>query len=122
MGWEGDTVFRQNRMMEWGDWRSNLRGAGDVRLTRGDKLPFDDGFFDAVMSWNDQLNGITVFRSIIVFALDYERPMIEAVNEAIAEALPLLLTGDENGFMTKVALKTAPFRAADDRKNDKESE
>jgi PTH1 family peptidyl-tRNA hydrolase len=51
------------------------------------------------------------------FAKD-ERPMIEDVNEAIAEALPLLLNGDENGFMTKVALKTAPTRV----KNDKESE
>ena len=28
MSWEGDTVFRQNRMMEWGSWRENLVGAG----------------------------------------------------------------------------------------------
>ena len=31
---------------------ANARGAGDVRLTRGDRLPFDDNFFDAVMSWH----------------------------------------------------------------------
>jgi SAM-dependent methyltransferase len=31
---------------------ANARGAGDVRLTRGDRLPFDDGYFDAVMSWH----------------------------------------------------------------------
>jgi len=43
------------------------------------------------------------------FAKD-ERPMVEAVSDAIADALPMLLTGDEAGFMNKVALKTAPFR------------
>jgi peptidyl-tRNA hydrolase, PTH1 family len=43
------------------------------------------------------------------FAKD-ERPMVEAVSDAIAEAIPMLLTGDEAGFMNKVALKTAPFR------------
>ncbi|HET9149101.1 MAG TPA: aminoacyl-tRNA hydrolase [Alphaproteobacteria bacterium] len=47
------------------------------------------------------------------FAKD-ERPLIEAVNDAISEAFPLLLKGDEAGFMTKVALKTAPLRAKDD--------
>ena len=52
------------------------------------------------------------------FAKD-ERPMIEAVNDAIAEALPLLLNGDEAGFMTRVALKTEPFRVKND---DKDSE
>jgi peptidyl-tRNA hydrolase, PTH1 family len=43
------------------------------------------------------------------FAKD-ERPMVKAVSDAIAEAIPMLLTGDEAGFMNKVALKTAPFR------------
>lgn len=43
------------------------------------------------------------------FAKD-ERPLIEAVNDAVADALPALLSGDEAGFMNKVALKTAPFR------------
>jgi peptidyl-tRNA hydrolase, PTH1 family len=43
------------------------------------------------------------------FAKD-ERPMVEAVSDAIAEAIPMLLTGDEAGFMNKFALKTAPFR------------
>ena len=52
------------------------------------------------------------------FAKD-ERPMIEAVNDAIAEALPLLLNGDEAGFMTRVALKSEPFRVKND---DKDSE
>lgn len=28
MGWEGDTVFRQNRMQAWGSWPSNLEAAG----------------------------------------------------------------------------------------------
>jgi ubiquinone/menaquinone biosynthesis C-methylase UbiE len=31
---------------------ANARGAGDVRLTKGDALPFEDSFFDAVMSWH----------------------------------------------------------------------
>jgi PTH1 family peptidyl-tRNA hydrolase len=39
-----------------------------------------------------------------------ERPMIDAIDDAIAEAFPLLLKGDEAGFMNRVALKTAPFR------------
>jgi PTH1 family peptidyl-tRNA hydrolase len=43
------------------------------------------------------------------FAKD-EKPMVEAVGDAIAEALPMLLKGDEAGFMNKVALKTAPYR------------
>lgn len=28
MGWEGDTVYRQNRMEAWGSWPENLEGAG----------------------------------------------------------------------------------------------
>ena len=31
---------------------ARARGAGDVRLTTGDRLPFEDGFFDAVLSWH----------------------------------------------------------------------
>jgi peptidyl-tRNA hydrolase, PTH1 family len=55
------------------------------------------------------------------FAKD-ERPMIDDLNDAIAEAMPLLLKSDENGFMTRVALKTAPARPKNEPKNDKESE
>ena len=51
-----------------------------------------------------------------------ERPLFDAVNEAIAEALPLLIDGDDTAFMTKVALKTAPLRQKpDDEKSDGES-
>ena len=28
MGWEGDTVYRQNRMMNWGSWQENLDAVG----------------------------------------------------------------------------------------------
>jgi putative heme-binding domain-containing protein len=28
MGWEGDTVYRQNRMENWGSWRENLDAVG----------------------------------------------------------------------------------------------
>src|SRR5262249_7502149 len=31
---------------------ANARGAGDIRLRDGHRLPFDDGFFDAAMSWH----------------------------------------------------------------------
>jgi SAM-dependent methyltransferase len=31
---------------------ANRSGAGDVRHTRGDSLPFEDEFFDAAMSWH----------------------------------------------------------------------
>jgi peptidyl-tRNA hydrolase, PTH1 family len=51
------------------------------------------------------------------FAKD-ERPMVDAVSDAIADALPLLLKGDEAGFMNKVALKTAPYRADNGTGND----
>jgi SAM-dependent methyltransferase len=31
---------------------ANASGAGDVRHTTGDRLPFDDDYFDAIMSWH----------------------------------------------------------------------
>ena len=37
-----------------------------------------------------------------------DRSWIEPLLDAIAEALPLLVEGDEGGFMTKVALRTRP--------------
>ncbi len=37
-----------------------------------------------------------------------DRPWLEATLGAIAEALPLLIDGDESGFMNKITLATAP--------------
>lgn len=47
-GWQTFGVDFSEQAVE----NANMRGAGDVRHTRGDKLPFEDGFFDAVMSWH----------------------------------------------------------------------
>ena len=32
MGWEGDTVYRQNRMMNWGSWQENLDAVGATTI------------------------------------------------------------------------------------------
>jgi len=39
-----------------------------------------------------------------------DRPWLETLLPAIAEALPLMVTGDDNRFMTKLALLTKPPR------------
>jgi putative heme-binding domain-containing protein len=61
MGWEGDTVFRQNRMMEWGDWRSNLRGAGATTL----------------FAWFGQVEALDLTRTPEEFATAYEKLLRE---------------------------------------------
>ncbi len=45
-----------------------------------------------------------------------DRPWLEATVGAVAEALPLLITGDESGFMNKVTLTRAPPRQAMEKK------
>ncbi|MEE8623274.1 MAG: aminoacyl-tRNA hydrolase [Alphaproteobacteria bacterium] len=45
-----------------------------------------------------------------------DRPWVEATVGAVAEALPLLITGDESGFMNKVTLTRAPPRQAMEKK------
>ena len=45
-----------------------------------------------------------------------DRPWLEATVGAVAEALPLLITGDESGFMNKVTLTGAPPRQAMEKK------
>ena len=37
-----------------------------------------------------------------------ERPLIEKLLSALAEALPLLVNGDENGFMNKISVLVSP--------------
>jgi putative heme-binding domain-containing protein len=61
LGWEGDTVFRQNRMMEWGDWRANLRGAGAT----------------TVFAWFGQVEALDPTRSPEEFATAYEKLLRE---------------------------------------------
>ena len=61
LGWEGDTVFRQNRMMEWGDWRANLRGAGAT----------------TVFAWFGQVEALDPTRTPEEFAAAYEKLLRE---------------------------------------------
>ena len=61
LGWEGDTVFRQNRMMEWGDWHANLRGAGAT----------------TVFAWFGQLEALDPTRTPEDFTTAYEKLLRE---------------------------------------------
>jgi peptidyl-tRNA hydrolase, PTH1 family len=47
-----------------------------------------------------------------------EQPMIGTLVEATAEALPLLIAGNENGFMNKVTLAVNPPKPKDKRAKD----
>ena len=55
MGWEGDTVFRQNRMMEWGAWPANLEAAGAT----------------VVMAWFGQVEALDATKSAGDFSNSY---------------------------------------------------
>lgn len=55
MGWEGDTVFRQNRMMEWGSWPMNLEAAGAT----------------VVVAWFGQVEAMDASKSVEEFAKGY---------------------------------------------------
>ena len=55
MGWEGDTVFRQNRMMEWGTWPENLEAAGAT----------------VVVAWFGQIEAMDSTRSAEDFSNSY---------------------------------------------------
>lgn len=61
LGWEGDTVFRQNRMMEWGNWGQNLRGAGAT----------------TVVTWFGQVEALDPTRTPEAFAEAYEKLLLE---------------------------------------------
>ncbi len=61
LGWEGDTVFRQNRMMEWGNWEQNLRGAGAT----------------TVVTWFGQVEALDPTRTPEAFAEAYEKLLME---------------------------------------------
>ncbi len=55
MSWEGDSVFRQNRMMEWGSWPTNLEAAGAT----------------AVVAWFGQVEAMDATKSVEDFAKAY---------------------------------------------------
>ncbi len=55
MGWEGDTVYRQNRMMAWGAWSENLTAAGAT----------------VVIAWFGQLEALDATRSVADFRKAY---------------------------------------------------
>jgi hypothetical protein len=55
MGWEGDTVYRQNRMDAWGTWEQNLQAAGAT----------------VVFAWFGQLEAMDETKSLAEFELAY---------------------------------------------------
>ena len=55
MSWEGDTVFRQNRMMQWGDWGTNLDAAGAT----------------VVVAWFGQVEALDSTKSVEEFSASY---------------------------------------------------
>ena len=61
MGWEGDTVYRQNRMMNWGSWKENLDAVGAT----------------AVFAWFGQLEALDNTNSVADFAGAYSRLLAE---------------------------------------------
>src|SRR5207247_4664315 len=52
MCWEGDTVFRQNRMMAWGSWPMNLDAAGAT----------------VVLAWFGQIEAMDASKSVEEFS------------------------------------------------------
>jgi putative heme-binding domain-containing protein len=61
LGWEGDTVFRQNRMMAWGTWSENLRGTGAT----------------TVIAWFGQVEALDPTSTPEAFAEAYEKLLRE---------------------------------------------
>ena len=55
MGWEGDTVYRQNRMMNWGSWKENLDAVGAT----------------TVFAWFGQLEALDNSNSVTGFEAAY---------------------------------------------------
>ncbi|MEI6712135.1 MAG: PVC-type heme-binding CxxCH protein [Verrucomicrobiota bacterium] len=55
MSWEGDTVFRQNRMMQWGEWNENLEAAGAT----------------VIFSWFGQIEAFDDSKSVAEFSSKY---------------------------------------------------
>jgi putative heme-binding domain-containing protein len=55
MSWEGDTVFRQNRMMQWGSWPANLEAAGAT----------------VVVAWFGQVEALDPTKSVADFSRSY---------------------------------------------------
>src|SRR5258708_509768 len=65
MGWEGDTVYRQNRMMNWGSWRTNLAAVGAT----------------TVVTWFGQMEAIDPARSPDDFATAYAKFLAELAQQ-----------------------------------------
>lgn len=80
MGWEGDTVYRQNRMMNWGSWQENLDavGATTIIVWFGQMEALDitktpDDFAIAYAALLDQLARRTP-RIVIISPPPFEQP------------------------------------------------
>src|SRR5206468_9891867 len=70
MCWEGDTVFRQNRMMEWGSWPMNLEAAGAT----------------VVIAWFGQIEAMDASKSVEEFSKNYAKLL-----DAFAQSTPRIV-------------------------------
>jgi putative heme-binding domain-containing protein len=78
--WEGDTVHRQNRMMNWGSWEENLRGVGATLVVTwfGQVEALDDtrdaaAFARAYAALLDTFARVTP-RGVVIGPAPFERP------------------------------------------------
>jgi putative heme-binding domain-containing protein len=96
MAWEGDTVYRQNRMLNWGSWEENLDAAGAT----------------VVFAWFGQLEVLDSTKSIQDFENAYgslldtlvkSTPRIVVIGPAPFEKPANPLVVDNTGLNKKVA-------------------
>jgi len=80
MGWEGDTVYRQNRMMNWGSWKENLDavGATTVFLWFGQLEAFDDdkSLLDFMTAYGELIKQVEqrTPRVVLIAPTPFEKP------------------------------------------------
>jgi putative heme-binding domain-containing protein len=80
MGWEGDTVYQQNRMMNWGSWETNLGAVGATTVVTWfgqmealDSAHTPDDFAKAYGSFLDELSRRTP-RIVVLSPTPFEKP------------------------------------------------
>ncbi len=80
MGYEGDTVHRQNRMMNWGSWRQNLEAARTTtifawfgQIETFDETRTPEQFAEAYGKLLDQFQARTP-RIVLISPLPFEKP------------------------------------------------
>jgi HEAT repeat protein len=90
MGWEGDTVYRQNRMMNWGSWQENLAAVdgatvfvwfGAMESLQPDRTTAD--FIAAYEKLLDELS-LKTRRIVLISPIPFEKPRSPLVPELTA--------------------------------------